>query len=86
MAIASDSFTGVDLSRLPPPDIIETLDYEVIRAEALAKFATFFPDFDARLESDPVVKLIEIFAFREMILRQRINDAARAKMGRLNRT
>lgn len=80
MAIASDSFTGVDLSRLPPPDIIETLDYEVIRGELLTQFAVLFPGFDPTLESEPVVKLIELFAFREMILRQRYNDAARAVM------
>lgn len=80
MAIASDSFTGVDLSRLPAPAVIETLDFETICAAALAQFQVYFPAFDARVESDPVVKLIQLFAYRELLLRQRVNDAARAVM------
>ena len=36
--------------------------------------------FDATVESDPVVKLLQLFAYRELVLRQRINDAARALM------
>ncbi len=80
MAVASDSFTGVDLSRLPAPDVVETLSFEAILAEALAKFTEFFPDFDATVESDPVYKVIQVFAYRELVLRQRVNDAARAVM------
>lgn len=80
MAIASDSFTGVDLSRLPAPDVIEQLDFETIVADAKAQFATLFPAWTADLESDPIVKLIELFAYREIVLRQRVNDAAKAVM------
>ena len=80
MAIASDSFSGVDLSRLPPPTVIEALDFETIYAEALGQFQTYFPGFDATVESDPVVKLLQLFAYRELVLRQRVNDAARAVM------
>ena len=80
MAIASDSFTGVDLSRLPAPTVIEPLDFETIYAQALAEFQVYFPGFDATVESDPVVKLLQLFAYRELVLRQRVNDAARAVM------
>lgn len=80
MAIASDSFTGVDLSRLPAPSVIETLDFEVIRADNLAQLLELAPDYDIDNESDPVVKLIEAFAYRELIWRQRANDAAKAVM------
>ncbi len=80
MAIASDSFSGVDLSRLPPPTVIEALDFETIYAQALAQFQTYFPTFDATVESDPVVKILQLFAYRELVLRQRVNDAARAVM------
>lgn len=80
MAVSSDSFTGVDLSRLPAPDVIEALDFETVRAAAIEQFQALFPKFDATVESDPVVKIIELFAYREVVLRQRINDAARAVM------
>jgi phage-related baseplate assembly protein len=80
MAIASDSFTGVDLSRLPAPDVIEPLDFETIRSLALTKLIELLPAFDATVESDPAVKLAELWAFLELILRQRVNEAARAVM------
>lgn len=80
MPVASDSFTSVDLSRLPAPDVVEQLDFESIYAASLLQFQALFPDFDATLESDPVVKLIQLFAYRELLLRQRVNDAARAVM------
>lgn len=80
MPVSSDSFTGVDLSRLPAPSVIEALDFETIYAEALAQFTALFPEFDATVESDPVVKLLQLFAYRELALRQRVNDAARAVM------
>lgn len=57
MASSTDSFTGVDLSRLPAPDVIEALDFETLRAAWIADFQAKFPAFDATVESDPVVKL-----------------------------
>lgn len=80
MAVSSDSFTGVDLSRIPAPDLIESLDFETILAASLAQLQIYFPEFDATVESDPIVKLAQLFAYREVILRQRVNDAARAIM------
>lgn len=84
MAVASESFTGVDLSRLAAPTVIEALDYETIVADAKARFGELCAEagipFDASVESDPVVKLIELFAYRELVLRQRVNDAAKAVM------
>jgi len=76
--IVSNS-TAVDLSRLPAPDIVEALSYEEILLEQLADLRTRMGDaFDALVESDPVLKLLEVTAYRELIIRQRINDAARA--------
>lgn len=84
MAIASDSFTGVDLSRLPAPSVVELLDFETIYAASLAQFAALCAEtgipFDATVESDPVVKLLQLFCYRELALRQRVNDTARAVM------
>lgn len=70
--------TSVDLSRLPPPDVVEALDFEVILAALQADFLARFPEYTATVESDPIVKLLEVCAYRELVLRARINDAARS--------
>lgn len=72
--------TSVDLSRLPPPDVVEALDFEAILAARKAEFSARFPEFTANVESDPIVKALEVGAYRELVLRARINDAARAVM------
>ncbi|MFN4140250.1 baseplate J/gp47 family protein [Aestuariivirga sp.] len=73
-------FTAINLSGLAPPDIIETLDYEAIvtamRNDLVERFPLIAGVID--LESEPVRKLIEAVAYREMGLRARINDTARA--------
>ncbi len=75
-------FTAINLSGLTPPEIIETLDFEAIvkamRDDLVARFPLIGGVID--LESEPARKLIEAFAYREMRLRARINDAARAVM------
>lgn len=79
--------TPIDLTRLPVPDVVENIDYEAIVAERKAYYISLYPvDQQAdvaktlQLESEPVVKLIQENAFREAILRQRVNDASRARM------
>lgn len=73
-------FTAINLSGMSPPDIIETLDYEAIvremRDDLVARFPLIAGVID--LESEPARKLIEAFAYRELRLRARINDGARA--------
>lgn len=78
-AMADDTFTAVDLSRLPAPDIIEALDFEMIYAAAVAQMQALMPDFVPR-DSDPVAKLLQTFAFLAQLHRQRVNDAVRAVM------
>ncbi|SCC32541.1 Phage-related baseplate assembly protein [Kosakonia oryzendophytica] len=77
----------VDLSQLPAPDVVEALDYESILAERKATLVSLFPeeqqDAVARtlsLESEPLTKFLEENAYREVIWRQRVNEAARAVM------
>lgn len=70
----------IDLSKIAPPDVVEDLDFEAIYQELLADFRRLYPEWTASLESDPVVKLLELAAYREMLIRARINDAARACM------
>ncbi|MBO9855184.1 baseplate J/gp47 family protein [Xanthomonas sp. A1809] len=74
------SFTAVDLSKLQAPDLIEALDFETIFAEALAQFRELLPEFSALTEADPVYKLLQLFAARELLIRQRANDKAQQTM------
>ncbi|EHL6538956.1 baseplate J/gp47 family protein [Escherichia coli] len=76
---------AIDLSELPKPNVIETLDYEVILAETKAFITGLYPaEMQAAvtaamtLESEPLNIIAQGVAFRELIIRQRINDAAGA--------
>ncbi len=73
-------FTGIDLSRLPPPSVVETLDYDVLLAAWVEKMQQEYPDFDATVVSDPAYKALIVGAYFEMLARQRINDASRQNM------
>ena len=69
----------LDLSKLPVLDVIETLDFEDQYQTILARFREAMGDqWSAALESDPVVKEFELFAYEVVTLRARINAAARA--------
>lgn len=74
-------FAALDLAQIAPPDIIDPLNYELILDELVSDFKIRFTDYDVdALESDPVKKVLEVFAMRELDLRARVNDAARAVM------
>ena len=74
------TFTAVDLSRLPALDLIESLDFEVIVSRLLADLRARDPVFDALVESDPAYKQIEVDAYAELLVRQRINECAQSVM------
>jgi len=74
------AFTQVDLSQLAPPAVVETLSFEEILGAMLSDLRARAPDFTALLESDPAFKILEVAAYRELLLRQRVNDAAHAVM------
>ncbi|RRJ96852.1 baseplate assembly protein [Opitutaceae bacterium TAV4] len=70
----------VDFSQLPAPPVVETLDYEAILASMIADLRARDPAFTALVESDPGYKILEVCAYREVLIRARINDAAKAVM------
>ncbi|WP_370555510.1 baseplate J/gp47 family protein [Edwardsiella tarda] len=77
----------VDLSQLPQPQIIEVLDFEIILTEVKQVMLGAFPEEQRpaiaaamRLESEPLNAIAQTIAYREMLLRQRINEAAAACM------
>ena len=69
-----------DLASLPTPAVIEPLSFETIFAELQTEFQSRYPDYSALLASDPAVKLLEVAAYREVLLRNRINAAAKASL------
>lgn len=79
------TFTPIDLSRLPAPDVVEQIDYESILAERKAYAIGLWPvakqaeiAATLELESEPLTKLLQENAYRETIWRQRVNEAALA--------
>lgn len=72
------AFNAINLSRLTPPEVIESLSVEQILEELIAYHEELDPEFTAPLASDPVYKIFEANAYRELLLRQRINEAAQA--------
>lgn len=76
----TNNFSAIDLEKLPPPKVIETLDFEGVFSSLKYDFQTRYPEYSAALESDPAIKLLEVAAYREVLLRGRVNDAAKAVM------
>ncbi|MBS6003940.1 MAG: baseplate J/gp47 family protein [Citrobacter sp.] len=77
----------IDLSELPPPEVIAALDYEVILSDVKAQMVSAYPEDqqDAiaaamELESEPLNVIAQVIAYRELLLRQLVNDGAAACM------
>ena len=77
----------IDLSQLPSPTIIEELDFETILIEVKAAMVAAFPaDMQVAvaaaiaLESEPMNIIAQAMTYRELLLRQRINEGAAACM------
>lgn len=69
----------IDLAALPAPQVLENLDFEVLYEDALRQFREYMAEnWSAALESDPVVKLLELIAYWRVQDRARVNDAAKA--------
>lgn len=77
----------VDLNQLAALDVVEELDFETILTERKATLVSLYPEDQQEavartltLESEPIVKLLQENAYREVIWRQRVNESARAVM------
>ncbi|EFH8492662.1 baseplate assembly protein [Klebsiella pneumoniae] len=77
----------IDLSQLPPPVVVEPLDFETLFAQRKAAFIAMYPEDEQEeiartleLESEPITMQLEENCYRELLLRQRVNEAARAVM------
>lgn len=72
----------IDLSRLPEPAVLEELTFEQIFDAMRQDLINLAPELTDTLsrESEPAVKLLQVCAYRELLVRQRVNEAARAVM------
>lgn len=77
--------TEADLAQLPAPKIVETLNYEEIvsscKEDLQAVLDQDYPALGVQVrelpESDPLSKILEILSYRELHMRQRINETTR---------
>lgn len=72
---------ALDLSQVRPPDVVEALDLDALVAAWRARAAADVPEIaELDSEADPAAKWMRTGAYREGLLRERVNDAARAVM------
>jgi phage-related baseplate assembly protein len=73
-------YTAIDLSQLGLPDAVEALDFETILANLKAGLSDRMPELAPvlQLESEPLVKLLEEFAYALLHYRARVNDGVKA--------
>lgn len=65
----------IDLSLLPAPAVIDTLSYEAILAAMKTDFSARFPQYSGE-PHDPITKVLEVAALRELLIRQNHNEKA----------
>lgn len=70
----------IDLSTLPAPKVVESLSLDAIVQAMISDLVSRDPTFTALVESDPAYKILEVAAYRELLLRQRVNEAVQAVM------
>ena len=78
--MVSSSSTTVDLSRLAPPTIVEQLDYEAILASLITRVQAVLPSFDATIDSDPAVKVLQVAAYDQLLLRADFNARLQGRL------
>jgi len=66
-----------DITKVAPPALVEEIDYSAIVEAFKAALKEKLPAWHGE-DADPAMKILEVAAYREMLLRQRINDAAKS--------
>ncbi|MEW6257425.1 MAG: baseplate J/gp47 family protein [Pseudomonadota bacterium] len=88
--------TIIDLSRLPPPNAIESLDFEALQADFVARFLAAWEGLRAldptlpvynveSLQADPFIVAGQAYSGVRLLDRARVNDAVRAVLAPLAR-
>jgi phage-related baseplate assembly protein len=73
------TFTAVELSKLPVPDLTEQVDFEQAYADLLAILRLLAPDY-VLLESDPMAVMLQVCAYREIHQRESFNVRAKGNL------
>jgi phage-related baseplate assembly protein len=71
---------AIDLSRLPAPEAVETLDFEEIFAAMRADAIARDPDLSDIGQDDPATKILQATAYRETLVRVRGNESVKDTM------
>lgn len=76
------AFSAINLAELPPPEVVARLDFETIFADLKADLVARDPDLAPvlDLESEPATKVLQVWAYRELLLRAEFDDAGRGNM------
>ena len=69
---------ALELTALPAPDVLETLDYDTILTDLLSRMRTINPNYTNLVEGDPAYSVLQTNAYESVMLRKRVNDAVRA--------
>ncbi|MDF7673524.1 baseplate J/gp47 family protein [Acetobacteraceae bacterium ESL0709] len=73
-------YDAINLASLPAPNAITPVKPQQEVSDLLALFYRLYPQYSTFLESDPAYKLIEAFAYRLALEKQRRNEAIRGVM------
>jgi len=74
------TFTAVELSKLPVPDLTEQVSFEQSYADLKATLHLLAPEYATLLESDPMSVLLQVCAYREVHLRESFTVRGKGNM------
>jgi phage-related baseplate assembly protein len=78
--MAASTASTLDLSSLPAPDLIELQSFDTVFARMVADVQARLPSFDATVDSDPAVTVLQVAAYWVQLQCAAINDLARQQM------
>ena len=69
---------ALDLSQLPAPKVLQTVDFDALLSQVVTFFRDLDPDYIDVIESDPGYNLLQAISYVASILKAEINAAAAA--------
>lgn len=72
--------TTLDLTALPPPQVLDEPDFQVIFDALIARHKEADPNYTYYTAGDPVTQLFQVIAYRELVWRNRTNEVALSRL------